>query len=719
MTEARILARLKALLALLLAACVLMLNGVATAQEVRADTTNHITAELFADGAPDRGGEWTLALHFTPESPEWHGYWSNPGDAGLGMELDWDLPAGWKAGEPQYPVPGTLLIAGLMNHVYEGRYTVLVPIEVPEGADAVALPRIGVTARYLSCTDKICVPETAQLTLDLARAGRDPRFGEWRAAVAPLLDSTARFEISGQRLRIGIPLPASVELGDPHLFLAGRELGGGLQSDFAGVQTFVREGDLLVAEIPLKRIENPSGFDPPAAPTTLEGILSFGGEQGVRFRAVPGEVGLESVAPLGEDSLPALGWLILGALAGGLLLNIMPCVFPILSLKALALARAGGGERAARRDALAYSAGVILASVALGALLLAMRAAGEQVGWAFQLQTPGVVVALLLLATAITANLLGLFEIPGFALSGGSAGGTSSFATGLLAAFVATPCTGPFMAAAMGAALLLPTAAAVLLFAVLGLGLALPFLLLGFMPALRRRLPKPGPWMVRFRKWMALPMGLTALALLWLCWRVGGGLFALYSAVFMVALVAVLLRLGQRQRSGQASGRVTAVMLVGLALVAGLALPTSQDRSAAAQSESLLEPIPFSTAALANARASGKPVFVWFTADWCLSCKVNERVAIEREATRSAFDEGGVIAMRGDWTRRDAEIARFLAAQGAAGIPLYLWYPPGGDAEQLPQLLRPDSLPALARQARSSPPARGSDRSARGEAGPD
>jgi thiol:disulfide interchange protein len=327
----------------------------------------------------------------------------------------------------------------------------------------------------------------------------------------------------------------------------------------------------------------------------------------------------------------------------------------------------------------------------MGALLLALRAAGQEVGWAFQLQEPGVVVTLLLLAVAITTNLTGLFEvtIPGFASAGSSKG---AFATGLLAAFVATPCTGPFMAAAMGAALLLPVAQGMALFITLGIGLALPFLAVAFVPALRRLLPRPGAWMVWFKKLMAVPMGLTACALLWLCWRLGGPLFTAACAALAVVLIAGLAAIGRRQRGGKAASALAAGLLIVIALVATGVLPRLYAPAQKGAVESILPTQPFSESALSAARASGKPVFVYFTADWCLTCKVNEAAAIERAEVRDSFAKSGVKVLVGDWTRRDPEITRFLTAQGAAGVPLYLWYAPGKDAEQLPQVLSADLL---------------------------
>ena len=629
--------------------------------------------------APDGSQSFTLALHFVPSTPEWHGYWSNPGDAGQGLSLDWSWPDTW-FGEPQYPVPQTLVIGGLMNHVYEGPHAVLVPVRIPSEAARDDLGPLRVAVNYLACTDRICVPQRAEL--ELTSYG-DPPIDRWRGDIAPQLDREGVWEIADGRLRIGIALPEAVGLSDPHLFIGATRIGEA-RPDFAAPQTFRRQGNMLVGEVPLRDRGAVSEM-------AVEGILAFGSGRGVRFVAQPGDVPLEGVEPIaGGAQSPALWLLLLAAFAGGVLLNVMPCVFPILSLKALALARAGGEAMSARRDALAYTAGIVLACVALGAVLLVLRAAGEQVGWAFQLQEPAVVVALLLLAVALTANFLGVFEVPGMAISGGGSTTRGSFATGLLAAFVATPCTGPFMAIALGAALVIPPLQGAAIFLALGLGLAAPFLAIGFIPAIRGRLPRPGPWMERFRRWMAVPMGLTALALGWLVWRIGGWEFLALVAVLGVLALAGLMLAGLFQRRGRGGaavllGALVAVLALGVAL---LPQPSAQ----AASEESLLDPASFSEAALAEARGSGRPVFVWFTADWCVSCKVNESVAIETEATRAAFEDAGVVTLRGDWTRPDAGIAAFLAQSGAAGVPLYLWYEPGGEAEQLPQVLTPDLL---------------------------
>ncbi|MBY6129286.1 thioredoxin family protein [Qipengyuania aquimaris] len=672
------------LLFLLLASLV---PGSLVAQEARFGDDN-ISVELRSDGAPVAGETWMLALRFTPKSPEWHGYWSNPGDAGQGMQLSLNLPEGWEAGEPLYPVPKTLLISGLMNHIYEGEYAVLVPIEVPEQAAVANVAPVTGFVSYLACTDRICVPQDAVLQ---AREGGD--FRSWRAQIAPELDSTAGFEISGDRLRVGIPLPEGLDFTEVHLFIEDTDLGSGVSPDFAAVQTLVSEGNLLVVEVPLKRIGK---SDEVPQPEKIRGILSFGNGQGVRFESEPRDVPLENVKPIrGAVEMPPVWLLLLASLVGGLLLNIMPCVFPILSLKALALAKAGGEEAAARRDAIAYTAGVVLACAGLGAAILLLRSAGEQVGWAFQLQEPRVVGGLFLLMLAITANFLGLFQVPGMAIAGGKQSVRGSFGTGLLAAFVATPCTGPFMALALGAALVLRPIEGFAIFTALGVGLALPFLLLGFIPAWRRKLPKPGPWMERFRRWMAIPMGLTVLALVWLLTRIADTFWLVMLGAVATLLLALLASLGQRQAKGLGGGKFFFAAIVALSIFALSIFPEPEPREVQAES-SIHAPIAFSESALAEARASGRPVFVWFTADWCVTCKVNESVAIEREETLAAFEAADVITMRGDWTLGNEEIANFLSAQGAAGVPLYLWYAPGEDARQLPQVLTPAMLQELA-----------------------
>mgnify|MGYP000191555137 FL=1 len=666
-------ASLPIILRLLGMLCAALLAGVAAqAQDI------NIAAHLQVEGPVAPGGETRIAIRFTPRSNEWHGYWSNPGDAGLGMQVEWQLPEGVSVGEFRYPPPKTLLIVGLMNHVFEGDYAVIAPLRVAKDAPIDAPFELRGVANYLACTDKICVPQRADLRavvpVGAGAASRD--FVHYSSALAAPLDRAARFAYTDDTLRLAIPLPETLEVGAPHVFMGNREL-----VQYAAPQTFRRDGDLLVAEIPLA--------EEAMRPDALSGIIRLGDGTGLSFEAEPGTVPAGGKPIRTGADLPPWWALIGAALLGGLVLNIMPCVFPILSLKALSLAKAGGDERSARIDTLAYTAGVVIACIGLGAVLLALRAGGESVGWAFQLQQPDVVIALFLLAAALTANFLGAFEIPGMAITGGGASGRGSFATGLLAAFVATPCTGPFMAAALGAALVLPWPLALGLFAALGLGIALPFLLVGFVPAIRQRLPRPGQWMETFRHWMALPMGLTALALGWLLWRLGGWSWLGIVLVFGVAAIALLVLAGRAQRASRPA------LLYGIALAAtgALALLIIPEPSPPEATADMLDSQPFSEAALAEARAANRPVFVYFTADWCLTCKVNEGVALERAETAQALEEANALVLRGDWTRRDPDITVFLTQQGVAGVPLYLWYAPGSaQPERLPQVLTPRSV---------------------------
>jgi thiol:disulfide interchange protein len=641
--------------------------------------------ELVAGGAvPAAGGKVPIALKMTPK-PGWHGYWKNPGDAGFESGIEWRLPEGASVAPFRYPVPKRLIVGGLMNYVYEGEYALLSELTVPPGLARNAVLPVRGTIDYLVCTSEICVRETADLALDL-KVGTSQwdtaGFDRWREALPKPLGTPARFERADGKLRLAIPVPAALPISEPYFFPASAEV-----LNHSAVQSFSREGDLLIAEVD-------AAADVPV-PATVEGIIVLG-----EGRALSLTASLGTVPPAGKPlrvDAPEHGWGAIflalgGAVLGGLLLNIMPCVFPILSLKALSLARAGGEEGTARREAIAYASGVIGVCLALGALLLALRAGGTAVGWAFQLQDPRVILFLLLLVTAIALNLAGLFELPAFGRGGALAGrgGTAgAFWTGALAAFIATPCTGPFMGAALGAALVLPEAAALAIFAGLGLGLALPFLLLGFIPALRRRLPKPGPWMQRLRRILSVPMFLTALGLAWIFWRQAGGEGLLIAAAATVVLALVLWWGGRRQAWLPLAAGAAAVAAV-LAFVPVAVAP------AEARAAGTLDAEPFSEARLAALRAAGKPVFVYFTADWCVTCKVNEKAVLERAEVEEAFRAKGVAVLVGDWTRGNGEIGRFLEAHNRSGVPLYLWYGTGKEAEVLPQILTVSRVKALA-----------------------
>ncbi len=635
----------------------------------------------------------TIAFHFKPK-PGWHGYWLNPGDAGFGMQLDWTLPKGVAAGDVQYPVPEPLIISRQMNHVFEHEYAVLVDLKFDSSLKlGTALP-IAVKANWLACTDQICVPEGDTLKLDLVAGDgsiaptSQKQFDAWRSFIPAPMDQNAIYRIAGKQIEIAVPFARGAAVDRPYFFPITEKL-----FRYPAPQTARRIGDWLI-------ISSEVSGDYTA---DIKGVLRIGDGQGLQVTARAGKIpaGGTAIVTFGATANatspnPSTGlssiWSVLGlSILGGLILNLMPCVFPILGLKALALAKAGGDERTVRQDALAYTAGIMISCLVLGAIMLTLRALGQQVGWAFQLQEPVVILLLLLLMVGVTANLFGLFEVGGF--GGGDqlarqSGIAGSFWTGVLAAIIATPCTGPFMATAMGAALLLPTVSALLIFAGLGFGLALPFLAIAFVPALRKMMPRPGLWMATFRKITAIPMGLTAAALCWLLWRVGGWPAFAIGIITSLILIVIVSRLRSVQTPSQRwSIRLAIIGLTATAAAAVHFIPSDIQVDRAENA--------FSEARLAQLQASGTPVFVYFTADWCVTCKVNEANAIDTQQTADAFRSKGIVTLVGDYTRRDPAITRFLNIQGRSGVPLYLFYAKGRDPEILPQILTTKTLQDL------------------------
>jgi thiol:disulfide interchange protein len=644
------------------------------------DPPPHLKIQLVAEtSTPKAGSTINLALDTRPQ-PGWHGYWQNPGDAGFPAKFAWTLPSRVTAGDPRYPAPQQLIVAGLMNYVFERPYAVIVPLTVPPGLAAGSKLPVKLHLQYLVCTKTLCVPEQADLSTDLTVGDGQPdpalaaQFAQWARALPQPLGSQATYQAQGGAVRIAIPYPASAAGAGAYFYPITADA-----IDYAQPQKVARDGDRLIVTTKGKGVPGP-----------IEGVLSVDGHA-LALTAAPG------VVPAPVATTAGGGWstaliAFLGAVLGGLILNVMPCVFPILSLKALSLARAGGDERGARHEALAYAGGAVAVCLALGAAILALRAGGSAVGWAFQLQDPHVVMLLLLLTVAIALNLAGVFEVPvpGFVNRTGSAGG--AFVTGALAAFVATPCTGPFMAASLGAALILPWPAALAVFGGLGLGLALPFLLLGFAPALRKRLPRPGAWMDTLRRILSIPMWLTAVALAWVLGKQAGVDGMALALLVSLGAGIVLWAAGRRQARGLGFGAVALVMLA-LVAAAGVWLVRDHPGQAAVVGAGEEK---FSEARLAQLRAQGRPVFAYFTADWCLTCKVNERVAIDTDAVHASFKAKNVAVLVGDWTNGDPVLGRFIEAHNRAGVPLYLYYPAGGgEPRVLPQVLTPSLLEEL------------------------
>lgn len=687
-----------------------------------AQPASRVAVSLHASSAdPAPGRTVMLALRFVPDAG-WHGYWSNPGDSGLPPTVTWDVPAGVRVGALQHPAPDLLKVSGLTSFVHGGQHVLLAPMVVPAGLKpGDALP-VKASLDFLICSDSLCVPQKANVALDLtvgkgtAAPASRVLFSTARQALPKPLSGTGEVTVAGRQLQLRVPAAANLDPARATFFPAGEgvfertgatrlpdgsiQISGSMSSVPGRLSGIASDGRRSVqlrfvpAATPLEAPQ-PIAAANPAAPAVVVAATAPAQSPAASIPTMP------SLAGAGTSPDTSLALALLGALAGGLLLNLMPCVFPILSLKAIHLARSGSSTETARRDALAYGAGTLAMCLVLGLALLALRAAGLAAGWSFQLQNPYVILALLALVTAIALNLAGLFHVSGPSLEDQGEGGglAGSFGTGALAAFIATPCSAPFMASALGAALLLPPLQGLLVFAALGLGLALPFLAIGWFSGLRARLPRPGAWMSTLQRILSVPMFLTALGLAWVLGRQVGidGMVLGLAAVLLLAMG--LWWVGRRQQGGKLRSWLPLLPAVLLSIGTAAVVPAVASTPAVVARSQTVEP--FSEARLAMLRAAGTPVFVDFTADWCLSCKVNEKVAIEREATQAAFARHGVVTLVGDWTRGDPAITRFLARHDRNSIPFYLFYAPGQEARVLPQILTSGSLVAMAAEAPS------------------
>jgi len=659
-------------------------------------TTPQVRAELLVQ-APDGvtpGKPLWLGLKIEHQ-PHWHTYWKNPGDSGLPTSLEWTLSGGATAGDIEWPTPKKLPIGPLLNYGYEDTLLLPVPVTVPSGFAADRLD-VKLHADWLVCQE-VCIPQSGDFALSIpARASTVEDAALFAAARAaqpqPAPGAQASARLQGQTLQVQVSgLPAAWQ-GRPLSLLP--ETPGLLQN--AAVQKAGWHGDAWTAELPLDPQRSAS---PAALPVVL---ITPGQAAGIEVEvkvagpwpaaATPAELPAPGAAPAAPDAaatLPAapassagLMLTLLLALAGGTLLNLMPCVFPVLSLKVFGFASKANDRRALLAGGLAYTAGVVLSFVALAALLLALRAGGEQLGWGFQLQSPAVIAALAALFTLIGLNLAGLFEfgslLPGTWLAASARHPlVDSLLTGVLAVAVASPCTAPFMGASLGAAVTLPTAQALAVFAALGLGMALPYLLASAWPGLARALPRPGVWMAHFKSLMAFPMFATVVWLVWVLGQQTGidGAAALLAALVALAFVAWALgsaALGRRARWG-----FGALALALLAVTLSWTLPALRE-SAAAPATAAAGWEPWTPAREAELRAQGRPVFVDFTAAWCVTCQVNKRATLNDASVRADFRAKGVALLEADWTRRDAAITAELARLGRSGVPVYVLYAPGG-----------------------------------------
>lgn len=701
---------MKRLLANALAALALLAGGPALAQAV---DTGHIEAELVARDASVTPGATTYVALRQKIDKGWHTYWRNSGDSGQATDITWTLPAGWISGDIVWATPYRHKIGPLMNYGYEGEVLLPVPLMVPASAKPGETVTLKAHANFLVC-EEICIPEQADLSITLpvaaGLAAPDPK---WGAAVADALAKA--------------PAPAGLTAtfvkgdADLKLAVAGSALKG---ADLSDAYFFAFDGTVVEHAKPQLIERGPEGvtltitpgvaFQAPPGPQALAGVLSVG-DKAYEISATPGpapagaaglgpppaRAGAGSAGGPGASNIGLAG-AALFAFLGGLILNLMPCVFPILAMKAASLAGHAHERNAARTQGLAFLAGVLATFLSLAGLLIALRAGGEAVGWGFQLQSPPVVAVLALLMLAVALNLSGVFEIgtslqgagSGLAARGGPLG---AFFTGALAVVVAAPCTAPFMGTALGWALTQSAPSALVVFLALGLGFGLPFTAVAFVPGLLARLPKPGPWMDGFKKLLAFPMYAAAAWLVWVLTIQAGdlALARVFAAAIILALAVWMLGIAQRRSAAGGKPMVLAGLGAVLVVAAGVsaayppyAASAVAGEGASAEADIVVPYEAWSPERLAQARAEGKPVFVNFTAAWCVTCQVNEKVALSRQGVADAFKETGAVYLKGDWTRKDAVIEAELAKHGRAGVPLYLVYDvKGGEAVILPQVL--------------------------------
>lgn len=677
--------------------------------------TEQVQAQLVASANAVRPGDQIVLGVQQRIIPHWHTYWLNPGDSGIATTIAWSLPAGASAGDIQWPVPSRFKLGPITNLGYEKEVTLLSSVSVPDDAKAGDTFPIQAKVNWLVCQE-VCIPQEVQLDLVLPILKKGATLGPG----SPLIDQAKA------RLPVESPWPVQVEQRADKLALTitSPELQAAKAKDIwfypakwgqvvhNAEQTLRQEGEALVLDLQ-------PGEDPVAPGGTLSGVLvvTEGGGNGavvkgfnVEASVKPGAVTTPGSAPVNIGLAAALGL----ALLGGLILNLMPCVFPVLSIKALALLSHAEQTPSQRRlHGLVYTLGVLASFALLAGLLIALKAGGAQVGWGFQFQSPLFVLAVAYLMFAVGLSLSGVFSIGGSVAGVGSSlaersGYSGSFFTGVLATIVATPCTAPFMGGAVGYALAQPAGVLLAVFLSLGLGLALPYLALSTWPALQRALPRPGLWMERVKQGFAFPMYATAA---WLVWVLGqqAGINSVAIALAGMVAIAFAAWLYESFRHGRGLPRLAGLGVASLALLVavmggyvGINASSANTASSTPQAGDAAEHWePYTAQRLQDLRAKGEPVFVNLTAAWCITCLVNERVALSESSIKNAFKDAGITYLKGDWTNQDPQITKMLAQFGRSGVPLYAFYPKGVDAAPvvLPQLLTPEVVLAALKAA--------------------
>ncbi|MFC5497225.1 protein-disulfide reductase DsbD family protein [Caenimonas terrae] len=645
--------------------------------------------------------------------PGWHTYWKNSGDSGLPTQLAWTLPAGVTAGEIAWPLPKKIPIGNLANYGYEGTVLLPVPLTIAPDFKPSLLSNdleVRLKADWLVCR-KECVPEEGSFVLKIPvhsttainGAAFDAAF---KAQPRPVLAATggvipdSKVQIEGNAIRLTVQgLPVALRGKTLELFPETPEV-----IETAAPWTQAWNGEVWTATVPLSPQRTGS---PSVMPVVLaDGAQGYRAELKVLGQWPKAEAA-GTVSPALEAALrdnagtppPAasIGLLaaLFGALLGGLILNLMPCVFPVLAIKVVGFTRHAADRRGHRISGLAYTAGVVLSFVALGALVLALRAAGQQLGWGFQLQSPAVVATLAALFTVIGLNLAGLFEFGAFlpsrlaTLEARHPVG-NSFLSGVLAVAIASPCTAPFMGASVGLAIALPAAQALLIFAAVGVGMALPYLAASLVPAVARLLPRPGAWMVVFRKLMAFPMFATVAWLVWVLGQQSGidGAGALLALLVALAMVLWAFTLHGRARTVVATLSLACLAL--LAWTAGPSITRAQAPTPLAAGTDGWQP--WEPGRVDQLLATGQPVFVDFTAAWCVTCQYNKKTTLSNRDVLADLSNKKVALLRADWTRRDPAITAALGQLGRNGVPVYVMYRQGRAPVVLSEVLGVDEV---------------------------
>ncbi|MFT7402487.1 MAG: thiol:disulfide interchange protein/DsbC/DsbD-like thiol-disulfide interchange protein [Hydrogenophaga sp.] len=684
-------------------------------------------AELLAHapkGASPGKPVW-LGLQIA-HAPDWHTYWKNSGDSGLPTELQWTLPPGVSAGPVAWPTPRKFPLGTLANYGFDGTVLLPVPLTVDPSFAGKEI-EVKLYAAWLVCR-KECIPEEGNFTLRLPVQGSTALNGrafEATFAAAPVDQPAAgsTLQPEAQQLQVALKgLPAAWRGQSLEFF---PETSGLIEPGSPWTQAW--DGERWTASVPLSPFRNDSPASVPLVVALANPPGEGPGSPGVRLDA-PVEGAWPAVAPLPAAGAPdaliaalqenaaraanapassgppvALWAALLGALIGGMILNLMPCVFPVLAIKVLAFAKHADDRAAHRANGLAYTAGVVLSFLALGGLLLGLRSAGEAIGWGFQLQSPAVVASLAVLFTVIGLNLAGMFEfgsvLPSSLASLQAKNPTAdAFLTGVLATAIASPCTAPFMGASLGLAIGLPTVQALAVFSMLGLGMALPYLAASWWPAIARALPKPGAWMNTFRQFMAFPMFATVVWLLWVLGQQSGinGAAALLMLLVVLALLIWALGLRGKGRATLAGLSVAGLLWLGWSIGPNVTQMQALEGSGAPVATAVegLSWQPWSAEQQAALLAEGRPVFVDFTAAWCVTCQFNKNTTLSHASVLADMAAKNVNLLRADWTRRDPAITAELARLGRNGVPVYAIYQNGQPPQLLSEILSVDEVRA-------------------------